>query len=47
MDVLVALGTSAAYFYSLYSLLSGWEKFYFETAAMLITLILLGKLLKP
>ncbi|MGI6552330.1 MAG: heavy metal translocating P-type ATPase [Bacillota bacterium] len=46
MDVLVALGTSAAYFYSLYSLLSGWEKFYFETAAMLITLILLGKLLE-
>ncbi|HHX50095.1 MAG TPA: copper-translocating P-type ATPase, partial [Clostridia bacterium] len=46
MDVLVVLGTSTAYFYSLYSLLAGWGKFYFETAAILITLILLGKLLE-
>ncbi|SDM72450.1 Cu+-exporting ATPase [Fictibacillus solisalsi] len=50
MDVLVALGTSAAYFYSLYlSILSIGSKekmteLYFETSAVLITLILLGKL---
>lgn len=50
MDVLVALGTSAAYFYSLYlavrSIGSGahMTELYFETSAVLITLILLGKL---
>ncbi|KQL21299.1 heavy metal translocating P-type ATPase [Cytobacillus solani] len=49
MDVLVALGTSAAYFYSLYLSLktigSGAhpEGLYFETSAVLITLIILGK----
>lgn len=51
MDVLVALGTSAAYFYSIYL---GWEwmsagsqgmpELYFEAAAVIITLIVLGKL---
>ncbi|OYD08919.1 heavy metal translocating P-type ATPase [Paludifilum halophilum] len=46
MDVLVALGTSAAYFYSLYILLAGGSGLYFETAAIIITLILLGKLLE-
>ncbi|MEJ8547881.1 heavy metal translocating P-type ATPase [Brevibacillus borstelensis] len=50
MDVLVALGTSAAYFYSLYmaiqSIGTGTHmiELYFETSAVLITLILLGKL---
>ena len=50
MDVLVALGTSAAYFYSLYlsisSIRSGAHmvELYYETSAVLITLILLGKL---
>lgn len=53
MDVLVALGTSAAYFYSVYLTLEwaagGSEghhlpQLYFETSAVLITLILLGKL---
>lgn len=50
MDVLVALGTSAAYFYSLFltieSIGSGAHmvSLYFETSAVLITLILLGKL---
>ncbi len=47
MDVLVALGTSAAYFYSLpvtFGLLSGHV--YFETAAVIITLIKLGKFLE-
>ncbi|WP_407638025.1 heavy metal translocating P-type ATPase [Desulfotruncus alcoholivorax] len=46
MDVLVALGTSTAYFYSLVSVLAGWRVFYFESAAVVITLILLGKLLE-
>ncbi len=45
MDVLVALGTSAAYFYSLAATMSGHaDKLYFETSAVLITLIILGKL---
>ncbi|MED4204377.1 heavy metal translocating P-type ATPase [Neobacillus mesonae] len=50
MDVLVALGTSAAYFYSLYlsimSLSGGSHtvELYYETSAVLITLIILGKL---
>ncbi|ENY5696236.1 heavy metal translocating P-type ATPase [Staphylococcus pseudintermedius] len=48
MDVLVAMGTSAAYFYSLYLMLthlghSGHVPLYFETSVVLITLILLGK----
>lgn len=50
MDVLVALGTSAAYFYSLYlsimSISMGTHslELYYETSAVLITLIILGKL---
>jgi len=50
MDVLVALGTSAAYFYSLYlTILSlgsneHMVELYYETSAVLITLIILGKL---
>jgi P-type Cu+ transporter len=50
MDVLVALGTSAAYFYSVYlsiqTLGNGAHSvgLYFETSAILITLIILGKL---
>jgi Cu+-exporting ATPase len=51
MDVLVALGTSAAYFYSLYLTLTAGTvgghhqvELYYETSAILITLILLGKL---
>ncbi len=43
MDVLVAMGTSAAYFYSLYNLLAGVHEYYFEASAVIITLILLGK----
>ncbi len=46
MDVLVALGTSVAYLYSLVALLAGWGLFYFESSAMLMTIILLGKLLE-
>ena len=50
MDVLVALGTSAAYFYSVYLAIqsigsdSHTVGLYFETSAVLITLIILGKL---
>ncbi|HEY4553781.1 MAG TPA: heavy metal translocating P-type ATPase [Bacillaceae bacterium] len=49
MDVLVALGTSAAYFYSVYSAIRSIgtghaPDLYFETSAVLITLIILGKL---
>lgn len=43
MDVLVSMGTSAAYFYSLYNLLTGVHEYYFEASAVIITLILLGK----
>lgn len=45
MDVLVVLGTTAAYFYSLYNglVLHEWHHIYFESSATIITLILLGK----
>ncbi len=46
MDVLVAMGTSAAYFYSIANMLTGDPHLYFETSAILITLIILGKLLE-
>lgn len=46
MDTLVALGTSVAYFYSLYLYLSGMHHLYFETSAGLITFILFGKWLE-
>ncbi|GKV56888.1 copper-translocating P-type ATPase [Sporosarcina sp. NCCP-2222] len=51
MDVLVALGTSAAYFYSLYLAYEwveagkvGEPELYFEASAVILTLVLLGKL---
>jgi Cu+-exporting ATPase len=44
MDTLVALGTSAAYCYSLYAAFTpGPVHLYFETSAFLISFILLGK----
>ena len=43
MDVLIVMGTSAAYFYSLYHTLIGNPDLYYESSAMIITLILLGK----
>ncbi|MBU5428221.1 heavy metal translocating P-type ATPase [Tissierella pigra] len=43
MDVLISMGTSAAYFYSIYNLLTGVHEYYFESSAVIITLILLGK----
>lgn len=53
MDVLVSLGTSAAYFYSLYLTISWYvggggahhgPSLYYETSAVLITLVIMGKL---
>ena len=46
MDVLVALGTSVAYGFSIYQMVVGNHDVYFETSAWLITFILLGKLLE-
>ena len=48
MDVLIALGSSVAYFYSLAVLFlpSLGEHVYFETSAVIITLIKLGKMLE-
>lgn len=48
MDVLVALGTSVAYFFSLAVVLLGHHDLhvYFEASASIITLVLLGKLLE-
>ena len=48
MDVLVALGTSMAYFFSLFVTVSGAPDLhvYFEASAAVITLVLLGKLLE-
>ena len=45
MDVLVAMGTTAAYGYSVYNLFFGdGHHLYFEGAVIIITLVLLGKL---
>lgn len=53
MDVLVSLGTSAAYFYSLYLTIAWYvggggahhgPSLYYETSAVLITLVIMGKL---
>lgn len=53
MDVLIAMGTSAAYFFSIYNaffqpMKEGMmmKELYFEAAAVIITLILLGKYLE-
>jgi Cu+-exporting ATPase len=46
MDVLVAIGTSAAYFYSVYVTFSGQGKLYYTTAVSLMTFLILGKLLE-
>jgi Cu+-exporting ATPase len=47
MDVLIAMGSSAAFFYSLAVLIFGLPgHVYFETAAVIVTLIVLGKFLE-
>jgi Cu+-exporting ATPase len=52
MDVLIFIGSSAAYFYSLVGTLMNWgspemhQFMFFETAAMIITLVLLGNVIE-
>lgn len=46
MDTLVVMGTSAAYFYSVYVVLTGGGHVYFEASAVLITIIVFGRLLE-
>ena len=46
MDTLVALGTSVAFGYSIVAIFLGHEHVYFDTAAMILVLIGLGKLLE-
>jgi heavy metal translocating P-type ATPase len=46
MDTLVALGAFAAYAYSAWSVAAGGSEHYFDTAAVIVTLILLGKALE-
>ncbi len=43
MDLLVTLGTSAAYGYSAVSVVLGGEDLYFEASSVVITLVLLGR----
>ena len=46
MDVLVALGTSVAYGFSVFSFVFAVHHLYFEASALVITLVLLGKYLE-
>jgi len=47
MDSLIAIGTSAAYFFSVYNVFFSPENGqYFETTAILITLVVMGKMLE-
>ncbi|NOY93169.1 MAG: cadmium-translocating P-type ATPase [Deltaproteobacteria bacterium] len=46
MDVLVVLGTTAAYALSLYLLFTGAQHLYFDGAAVVIALVMLGKWLE-
>jgi P-type Cu+ transporter len=51
MDLLVVLGTSAAFFFSLYQLaangtMGGAPHLYFEASAVVVTLVLLGRVLE-
>ena len=46
MDTLVAMGTLSAYSYSIYVTLAGGGEVYFDSVAMITTLILLGRYLE-
>lgn len=46
MDLLVAIGTTAAYTLSVYMLFQGHQHLYFEASSVVITLVLLGKWLE-
>ncbi len=43
MDMLITVGTLAAYFFSIIQMAKGSHHVYFDTASMLITLVLLGR----
>jgi heavy metal translocating P-type ATPase len=43
MDTLIAIGSLAAYFYSLFQMVQGSLHLYFDTASMLVTIVLLGR----
>jgi copper-transporting P-type ATPase V len=45
MDTLIAVGTLAAFFYSVYEVLAGGD-LYFDTAAVIVALILIGRYLE-
>src|ERR1039457_2017366 len=46
MNALIALGTGAAFLYSLWETLRGGHQVYYEAAAVIIALILLGRTLE-
>ncbi len=46
METLIVIGVLSAYFYSTYNLFTGSIHLYYDTASMLITLVLLGKTLE-
>lgn len=46
MDLLVAVGVLSAYFYSIIQLFRGSPHVYFDTASMLVTLVLLGRFIE-
>jgi heavy metal translocating P-type ATPase len=46
METLIIIGSLSAYFYSTFNLFAGSIHLYYDTAAMLITLVLLGKTLE-
>jgi heavy metal translocating P-type ATPase len=43
MDTLIAIGSLSAYFYSLFQMFKGSLHLYFDTASMLVTIVLLGR----
>jgi Cu+-exporting ATPase len=46
MNTLIAMGTGAAFLYSVWVVISGGHEVYFEAAAIIIVLVLLGRLLE-
>ncbi len=46
MDTLIVMGTSAAYFFSIFVMISGHGHVYFEASAVLITIVVFGRLLE-
>nr|MCR5155904.1 HAD-IC family P-type ATPase [Butyrivibrio sp.] len=46
MDTLVALGSGASFIYSVFAMIGGKDDLYFESAAMILTLITVGKMLE-